>query len=63
MGEEVGLQREGGGKQRYPVALPGCSIQRTWHSPWGEGEGVRLSPPRAEPPDMLQGGREDPRGN
>lgn len=38
MGEEVGLQREGGGAQRYLVALPGCSIRRTWHSPWGEGE-------------------------
>lgn len=34
----MGLQA-GGGTQRYLVALPGCSIQRTWHCPWGEGGG------------------------
>lgn len=39
MGEEVGLQAGGGGAQRYLLALPGCSIPRTWHCPWGEGEG------------------------
>lgn len=30
-GKRWGCRREGGGAQRYLVALPGCSIQSTWH--------------------------------
>lgn len=50
-----GCRREGGGAQRYLVALPGCSIQSTWHYPWKEGAGIQLSPPQAELWDIPQG--------
>ena len=46
---------ERGSAQRYPVVLRVCSHQSTWQSPWTEGEGIRLSPPRAEPRDSPPG--------